>query len=522
MNVSAASEGVLPDRDLDSNSADDSYSEIIKSTSIIGGSQAINYVIGMVRTKLIALLLGPSGVGLIGLFQSSIAIVTQLTGLGIASSGVRQIAEAHGSENAEDIGRTIRVLRRACWVTGILGWVVTAILSRPLSIWAFETPENATLIALLGASLFFTAISGGQKAAIQGTRRIGDLARMIVISSLASSAVAIAIYWVFGEHGIVPVLIITALINLAVSWWFVRRVEIPPATELTWGETFRESKQLTGLGIAFMWGGLLAALVDMGVRSLIIRDIGVDGTGIYQAVWALSGMFANFILGAMGADFYPRLTAVADRHKLMNSMVNEQIEIGVLIALPGLLGTLAFAPMLLMIFYSSEFMVGAILLPWFVAGIFFRVVSWPVGFTILAKGATKWFLLTQTSFYAVQIVAVWYLIKPLGLVGVGIGFFLAFLPIFVLNLLIAYRLSGFAWSVSVMRVVIPSACVVAVGFACATLLPTAWNMTIGGFLTVGAGLTSIRGITKRLGPEHRIARTLNRIPGMRFLLSNLI
>ena len=495
-----------------------SYNDILKSTSIVGGSQAINYVISMARTKLVALLLGPSGLGIVGLFQSSTTLVSQLSRLGIDSSGVRQIAAANGSGDSEYVGKTVRVLRLTCWATGILGWVITVCLSGPLSIWAFDSTENARSIAILGVTVFLVAISGGQRALLQGTRRIGDLARMTVISSLASTIVAVSIYAVWRERGIVAVLIVSAIVNLSISWLFARRVTVPTFDNLTWKETLREGKKLTSLGFAFMWAGSIAALVDLGIRALIVRDSGVEGTGIYQASWGLSGMFANFILGAMGTDFYPRLTAVTDDHEQMRSIVNEQIEIGSLIALPGLLATLAFGPLLMTIFYSEKFTAGAELLPWFVLGIYCKVISWPVGFTVLAKGAAKWFLITQTLFYAINILAVWLLIEALGLVGVGVAFFIAFIPAILGNLYVANRLTGFVWSKSVLSLVVVSGILVTVGFARAVLLPTNWNLGICVTLTCVASVLSIRGITTRIGREHRIVRMLSKVPGMGFIL----
>ncbi len=496
----------------------DSYSGILKSTSIVGGSQAINYLISMVRIKLVALLLGPNGVGMIGLFQSSIGIVTQLTGLGIASSGVRQIAEAHGTGDVELAGKTLRVLRRLCWATGILGWLVTAVLARPLSNWAFDSPENTWLIAILGATLFFTAISGGQRALIQGTRRITDLARMTVLSAVASTIAAVSIYAVHGEQGIVPALITTAIINLIVSWWFAKRVAMPVSETLTWRETYQESKKLTNLGFAFMWGGLLAAATDLGIRSLIIREIGVDGTGIYQAAWGLSGLFANFIINAMGADFYPRITAVANDHAKLNAMVNQQIEVGCLIALPGILGTLACAPLLMTVFYSQKFSAGANLLPWLAMGVFCRVISSPVGFSLLAKNASKWFVLTQTFYYSLNIVLVWFLLKQFDLVGVGIAFFLTLIPVGILNIIIANRLYGFTWSSSVRRLVLISAALVAIGFASAALLPTTANLVLGSLLSLIAGILCLRGIVQRVGPNHKISRMISKIPLSKWIL----
>lgn len=494
------------------------YDAILKSTSIVGGSQAINYVIALLRTKLVATLLGPSGVGMVGLFNSSIMWVMQLTGLGIRSSGVRQIAKAHGADDQVQIGKTVRILRRACWATGALGWIVTAALSRPLSIWAFNSDQNAWLIAVLGVSLLLAAVSGGQKAIIQGTRRISDLAWMTVLSALLSTVVAIAIYWLIGVNGIVPALVATAAINLLVSWWFARKIEIPVLEPVTWTETFREGKDLTNLGVAFMWGGLLAALVDLGIRALIVREVSLEATGYYQAAWGLSGMFANFILAAMGADFYPRLTSIADDHQLVNSAVNEQIEVGILIALPGLIGTLALGPLIITVLYTSEFVIAATVLPWFILGVFLRVVSWPIGFAILAKGASKWFLLTQTVFHGTNFILAWFLIPRIGIVGAGIGFFITFIPSTLLNLGVAKHLTEFTWSKTVIKLLIFSSIVIAFAFLSSILLdPWICPMLCLPLLVV-TGVYCLRGIVQRVGAEHRINKTLQKVPGIRLIL----
>ncbi|MBK6436672.1 MAG: oligosaccharide flippase family protein [Rhodanobacteraceae bacterium] len=131
---------------------------------------------------------------------------------------------------------------------------------------------------------------------------------------------------------------------------------------MSWRETWHQAADLVGLGVAFMWSSLLTTGVDMFTRSLITREFGLDAAGIYQAAWSLSGMFAAFILQAMGADFYPRLTAVIGDHSAATQAVNEQTEIGILLALPGFLATLAFAPWIIEILYSKEFSSAADLL----------------------------------------------------------------------------------------------------------------------------------------------------------------
>ena len=194
-----------------------SYGQILKSSSIAGGAQAINLALGMVRTKLMALLLGPTGVGLIGLYDTVVGFMGTLTGLGISASAVRQVAEAHGGGDAQSMGRTIRVLRRVCWCTGLFGVILTWSLAQPLSRWTFGNTERAIPITILGVTLLLTAISNGQSAVLRGVRRIGDLARMQVFSALAGLVISVGLYAWLGERGIVPVFLVSAAVNLGFS-----------------------------------------------------------------------------------------------------------------------------------------------------------------------------------------------------------------------------------------------------------------------------------------------------------------
>ncbi len=98
-----------------------SYRQILKSSALIGGSSMMKIGIGIVRTKAMALMLGPAGFGLIGLYGSIADLAQSIAGMGINSSGVRQIAEAVGSGETGRIARTVTVLRRTSILLGIAG-----------------------------------------------------------------------------------------------------------------------------------------------------------------------------------------------------------------------------------------------------------------------------------------------------------------------------------------------------------------------------------------------------------------
>jgi antigen flippase len=493
-----------------------SYSQILKSSSIIGGAQGFNYLIGMVRTKMVAVLLGPSGMGLVSLYVSATSLVDTVSRLGIDSSGIRDVAEAHGSGDEAKIARTVKTLRRICWLTGIFGWLLTAALSYPLSVWTFGSGERAWAIAILGVTILIGSVSGGQSSIIQGTRRIGDLARMNVLGAVAGTLIAIGLYAWLGQRGIVPVIIATAATNLGFSWWFARQIPVADVS-LTWSETFQNSKRMINLGMAFMYGALLAALVGLGIRALIVRNLGLDAAGIYQAAWGISGMFSGFILTAMGTDFYPRLTAAAHDDEKVNSLVNEQTEIGILLALPGLLGTLAFAPWFMQLFYSAKFLVGAQLLPWFVLGVFIQIISWPYGMIQMAKGSTAWIYFCRTEGNAVQLFLTMYLIKIYGLIGVGWAFALFTLVHGLVALVAAYNISRFKWSKTSLKLISYSAAIILMELFFITIKNQLISSALGAFITVGSCLFVLQALTGRLGTEHRIVKIILRLPGGKLL-----
>lgn len=490
------------------------YGQILKSSSVIGGAQGVNYLISMVRTKLVAVLLGPSGVGLVGLYVSATELVGTVAGLGIGTSGVREVAEADGSGDAEHVARTVTTLRRVCWVTGIFGWILTAVLSYPLSVYAFGSGERAWSVAILGATILISSVSGGQNAVIQGTRRIGDLARLGVLGAIVGTFVAVGLYAWLGEKGIVPVLIATASVNLGFSWWFARKIPIATIS-LTWAETFRNSRRLVSLGLAFMYGALLAAILGLAIRSVIVRDLGLDAAGVYQAAWGISGMFAGFIIAAMGTDFYPRLTAVAHDNEQVNRLVNEQIEIGILLALPGILGTLAFAPWLIHLFYSAKFLPSAELLPWLAVGIFAQVITFPLGFIQRAKGKIGWILLSQSHINFLHLSLALVMIRAYGVEAAAWAFVLATYVHGLVTLGIARHLSKFVWSAPSAHLGLSAVILVGAGFATQILTRGILELVLGGLLTAVASVISMRGILSRLGSSHRIVKMALKFPGGR-------
>lgn len=494
-----------------------SYGQILRSSSIMGGSLGASYLVGLLRVKAVAVLLGPSGVGLLSTYTSAVGLIGMVSSLGIGGSAVLEVAQAHARDDPVAASRAAKILRRACWLTGAIGWLLALLLAGALSRLMFESPDHAIAIALLGATLLLGALASGQTAILQGTRRIGDMARANVIGMLFNTALSIGLYAIFGADGIVPALIASAGVTLTVSWWFARKVDMAPVA-VGWMETLSGAKRLAGLGFAFMWAGLLGAGLDTFTRSIITRELGLEAAGIYQSAWAVSGLFAGFILSAMGADFYPRLAGAIHDHALAVRTVNEQVEIGILLALPGLLATLAFAQWIIEVFYTRQFLPAAGLLPWFVLGVFGRVLSWPLAYIQITKGAGRLYAATETVFTLLQVGLLLVLIPAYGVAGAAYTFALAYLFYTIAVVLIGKVLVGFVWSAGVKRLLFLASTMILAGFAAKMLLHDGAALAVGGLMTVLGSAFSLRGLSSRVGPEHRLIRIVNRVPGGKWVL----
>lgn len=486
----------------------------------MGGAAVVTMLLGMFRVKFAAVLIGTTGVGLNASFAAVHTLIGTLSGLGLQFSAVRDIAVAVSKNDQQEISRKVLALRRICWLTGLIGMVTMMLLSPVISQVTFGHQNYALDIAALGLIILFANLSGAQMALIQGMRRIGDIARINVFSAILATIAAIGFYATLGLRGIVPTLITAAAAQLALSWRYGRQV---PVIKVALGvrQTFAEANYMVRLGLVMMFSSLMASAVTYATVALITQQEGTQAVGLYSAAFALSGIFVNFVLGAMASDYYPRLTGVATNKDAMVKLVNEQTEIANLLALPGLLFTLAFAPWLVENLYSSEFINAAELLRWFVLGCMGRVFSWPLGFVMQALGKGRWFLLTETSFNLIHLAMVAVGLKYFGLEGVSFAFFLMYLVYIAAVYLVCRHLIGFAWSSEVKRISIVSVLSLAAIFVVCRYLPIGAASVVGLGFSLATGLYSLRGLANRIGAENRFVQFFLKIPGAKALINKL-
>lgn len=495
-----------------SSTGNKSYLQIVKSTTLIGGSSVINVMFSIIRNKAMAMLLGPEGIGVMALYNSIVDISQSVAGLGINASGVRQIASVNSKETVR-IGEVVTVLRGVSLLLGVIGAVLLLLFSEPVAQFTFGSSQHTLGVMVLSLAVFFQVAAGGRAALIQGMRNISSLAWMSVIGGLCSVVVGVPIVYVFGEPGIAISLVAAALASFVASWWFSRKIKVS-RTPLSPLRAMQEANALFKLGVVFMASGFLTMGSAYAIRLIVSSEGGLHAAGLYQAAWSLGGLYAGFILQAMGTDFYPRLTAVSQDNAECNRLVNEQTEVSILLAGPGLIATLTLAPAVMALFYSSAFQGAVDILRWICLGMMLRIVAWPIGFIILAKGARAIFFWSEVAASVVHVGLAWLCVPAFGVAGAGFAFFGLYVWHSVLIYCVARRFTNFRWSSANSKLIIGYLPISGLVFGAFQFLPL-WQATGLGLATaIMVSLYSLRMLAGLL-PEHAFPRLIRPLLNMR-------
>jgi PST family polysaccharide transporter len=224
----------------------------------------------------------------------------------------------------------------------------------------------------------------------------------------------------------------------------------------------------------------------------------------------LGGFYVGIVLQAMGADFYPRLTASIKDHVESNRLVNEQTLIGILVAGPGVLATLTFAPLVISLLYSARFGGAVGVLRWICLGATLQVTTWPMGFIIIAKGKQGFFIFSELAWTIVAIALAWLCVTRYGVIGAGIAFFLSYVFHGVVTYPIVSYLTGFRWSAENKRQGAIFFLLIAAVFGSFYLLPLAWAAGLGSLAALASAVYSVRIILKLVSPG-QVPRQLRRL-----------
>jgi PST family polysaccharide transporter len=415
-----------------------SFARILRSSALMGGAQVVTLAVAFIRTKVIAQLMGPAGVGLVGVLTAFNGNVSTLAGWGLGASGVRMIA---GSAPEETASKQAAVRKFGLMLSG-LGLVATLVLFWPVAYLTFDTSLYVTELLIGGMAVPCIIASLVWTSMLQAAGHVKSLAKAQVISALTGLLVGLPLIYFFGSIGIAVSLLFAAAVPMAFTWHVARRdcclADAQPRTE--------DLRALFDMGGGLMVIGVAAQLAAYGVRLAIIRhhaDIadGLADAGYYQAAIAIAGSLPAMVFAAMGTDFFPRVAAAKDEAEA-KVLSERQIEAALLLALPIFTGLITMNRLGITFLYAEKFEPAVPLLSWMIWGVFVRLLGWPLGYWLVARGSMRTVVIVEVTSNLVMAALPIILLPAFGLVGTAIGYFAGYLLYAIAMLAVARRRSG--------------------------------------------------------------------------------
>ena len=419
-----------------------SYRKVLNATSLFGGVQVINIIISLVRSKVIALLIGPIGMGISNLLLTTMELINGLTNLGLERSAVKDISLANTNSNSKSVAKTISILKKLVWLTITIGVILMIALSPWLSEIAFGNKYYTNSFIWISIALLFKQLSSSQLAILQGLRKLQYLAKANLLGNFIGLLITLPLYYFFRIDAIVPAIIIATFMSFVFTYYYSQKLDIEPVA-ISRKEAVSEGKGMINLGVMLSLSSMITLLVAYIIRIYIgssneTEELGLIDVGLYSAGFVILNSYVGIIFNAMGTDYFPRLSEIANDIIKLRKTVLEQAIVAILLITPIIVVFLAFAPLIIVILYSNEFSPIVAMVTWGILGMIFKAVSWSMGYMIIAKGDSKVFIKTAIGFNAILLLINIVGYHYGGLEGIGISFFIYYIIHFIAIRIITY------------------------------------------------------------------------------------
>lgn len=415
---------------------------LLHAVGVTGAGTAAGILVGVVTNKALALLIGPSGLGVVSQLTVFRALVMTVVAAGLQPSMTRFVAAAA----ARSPEAALPLQRSGVSFSIGLGLLVSGAawtLHSEIGRWLFAAPGfNALTVvcavggAIGGVALVFQGI-------LNGYREIGALAVSAAGVSVANLALMVTLASLFGATGAGAAVALLPLCNLAIYAGAVRA-----RGHRLWGRGKPSLGALAAplrLGVAALSATFTYTAALLGSRRLVIGMFGLQGVGWYQSVLTISDQYFNLLTTSVTTYVLPTLAAY-QHDKERADEVNRVARVMFVMLTPFVSGALVFKELLVRVLYSGAFLPAVSILQWQLLGGYFRLAGWTLGSPLLVVASPGVIIVQELIWDAAYLSGVYVLGRWLGLPGIGVAFVGAsLLHASVLWAYMRWRI-GFRWS----------------------------------------------------------------------------
>lgn len=426
-----------------------SDSAVFKSISLFGGVQILSILFTFIRTKVISIVLGPAGIGIINIILGTLGLIESFLVGGIQTSAVRQIAVELDVRESIKLDEIIIVVKRVMISAALIGTLFAVIASFTLPVKFLDGGDGTIFIGAVFV-VFFNIMNARNLIFLQGMRKLKYLAMSTIISGFASTLFVVLLYFYFESGALLPGIYISSIVPFLVSSFYTRKL-IRVERKVNFLATLNGASIVVKLGLAVSFASMNTQLIGYITRVVVLNYGDLTSLGLYSAGFAIIGSYVGLFFAALGTDYLPRLTSSISSITEMNNIVGKQIEIGLLILSPMLVVFIFFNESFIQLLYSRDFSKVSGMLIWSSIGVIFKLSSWAISFIFIAKGMQRIFILNELVAGLYSIFFNWIGYLWMGLDGLGVSSTLCYLVYFFHVYFVAVKKCDLAFHKAIVK-----------------------------------------------------------------------
>jgi O-antigen/teichoic acid export membrane protein len=401
--------------------------DLVKVSFLNGVATVIRMLTGFVSVKVVAAVIGPAGVALLGQLNNFAQIM-----LSVSNGGINAGVTKYTSEFSDSEKNYINYLGTGFWITVSLSIVTSLILFFGAGYFSeniLHDLKYKSVFYVFGGTILFYTLNTLLTAVINGFKEYKKYVVANIIGSLVGMIFAVVLSTKFGVYGALLSAVtfqsIVFFITLGIvtkSYWF------------KWKSFFLKfsKKAAIQLGHYSLMAIVSAVTVPAGqiiVRNFIIRNRSITDAGLWEGINRISGMYLMVITTSLSVYFLPKLAEL----KTNNELRNEIFSVYKLIIPFLLFTTLAiyiFRIFIIHILFTSEFNGMESLFIFQLIGDILKIMGWVLGYLLLAKAMSKIYIILELVNFVLLVILSYFLVNWYGTVGATMAFSIVYLIYF--------------------------------------------------------------------------------------------
>jgi O-antigen/teichoic acid export membrane protein len=398
--------------------------EIIKVFSLTSISTLIKMLTGFISIKVVAVIIGPSGIALLGQLNNFSSIAMTAASGGINSGITKYVAEYKESPNK--VRLFISTALQITLILSLFCGLLFILFSRALSSLILSNISYSYVFTLFGITLTLYTLNNLLMSIINGYKEFKNFVNISIINSIAGVIFTVILVFIWQLKGALISAVTYQSIGLFITIFMVSRSPWFVSKNFK----VRFSKLVLKKYLSFSLMTLVTAATvpvsQLFLRTYVIEHLSTTEAGWWEAMNRISGMYLMVITSSFGVYYLPRLSEIKDKKELKKEILTAyKIIIPILVV--GFTAIYFLRDLIIQILFTKEFYPMRDLFIWQLIGDMFKIATWLIGVSFIAKSLTKLYIFNEIFFSILFVVLGVYLINYFNIKGLTIAYMINYL-----------------------------------------------------------------------------------------------